>query len=275
MLAAGKFYFVLIAGLLTATSVLAAAVTEPVVFESQGHMLYGCITRPQGSGPFPAMIYNHGLQKRPPRCGPPDLAKIYVDRGYLFFAFQRSGHGQSPGAYIGDLIARIKAQAHDQTERDSQVVALHEAANLNVVDAVEWLLARPEVDRRHVALSGLSFGGIQTVLTAEKGLGLRGFVAFAAGAKSWWNIALRERLATAIRNAQAPLFLLQAENDFGLGPSEVLGPQIRAKGSPNDAKLYPSFGTTHKEGHGGFAKDEGGIAMWEDDVFKFLDAVMK
>ena len=53
----------------------------------------------------------------------------------------------------------------------------------------------------------------------------------------------------------------------------MLGPIIRAKGAPNDAKVYPAFGTTHQQGHGGFAV-RAGIPIWSADVFAFIDAVL-
>jgi dipeptidyl aminopeptidase/acylaminoacyl peptidase len=145
--------------------------------------------------------------------------------------------------------------------------------NQDVVDAVGWLPKRPEVDRGRMVMTGVSYGGIQTLLTAEKGLGLRAFIAFAPAAMSWNNEALQQRLMTAIRNVVAPIYLAQAQNDYSLGPSEVLGPVIRAKGGLNDAKVYPAFGTTPKEGHSGFAV-RGGAPIWSPDVFAFLDRVL-
>jgi hypothetical protein len=89
---------------------------------------------------------------------------------------------------------------------------------------------------------------------------------------SWANPKLQKREKEAVRNASIPLFLIQASNDYSTGPSEVLGPIIRAKGGLNRATLYPAFGTTHQQGHGGFACWEEGIAIWGNDVLKFLDA---
>jgi poly(3-hydroxybutyrate) depolymerase len=238
---------------------------EEVTFQSNGYALAGCIVRPAGPGPFPAVIYNHGSEKNPRRCGPPELARAYVEHGYAFFAFQRHGHGQSPGDYIVDL--------EKQGGGAQRSVALHEAYNRDVVGAVEWLMRRPEIDRRRVVMTGISYGGIQTVLTAEKGLGIRAFLPFAPGAMSWANPALQKRLEQAVRNAKAPLFLAQAQNDFSLGPSQILGPIIRAKGAPNFAKIYPPSGTTHEQGHGGFAV-RAGIPVWSPDVFAFLDKTM-
>jgi poly(3-hydroxybutyrate) depolymerase len=247
---------------------------EEVTFQSNGYTLHGCITRPAGEGPFPAVIYNHGSEKNTTRCGPPALVRAYVDRGYLFFAFDRHGHGLSPGPYILDEQKALRAEIGNPGARAQRSVSLHEEANRDVVGAVTWLMRRPEVDRSRVAMTGVSYGGIQTLLTAEKGLGIRAFVPFAPGAQSWGNEALRRRLERAVRDAKAPIFLAQAENDYSLGPSEVLGPIIRAKGAPNDAKVYPAFGTTHQQGHGGFAV-RGGVPIWSTDVFAFLDSATR
>jgi carboxymethylenebutenolidase len=257
----------------TPAASLSAADQTEVTFESRGNTLAGCITRPAGAGPFPAIIYNHGSERNPPRCGPTELVKTYVDHGYLVFAFQRHGHGQSTGDYIGELEKQINASGSDLGERARRKVALQETYNQDVVDAVGWLSKRPEVDRNRIVMTGVSYGGIQTLLTAEKGLGLRAFIAFAPAAMSWNNEALQQRLMTAARNAGAPIYLAQAQNDYSLGPSEVLGPVIRAKGGLNDAKVYPAFGSTPQQGHGGFAVG-GGVPVWSPDVFAFLDRVL-
>lgn len=248
-------------------------ITEEVTFQSNGYTLHGCIIRPDGPGPFPAVIYNHGSDKEPARCGPKALERAYVEHGYLVFAFHRHGHGLSPGEYIGDLTRKIRAEVQNPAQQQQQVIALHDLYNRDVVGAVQWLMQRPEVDRNRMVMTGVSYGGIQTLLTAEKGLGLRAFIPFAPGAMSWRNQALQRRLEQATRNAKAPMFLAQAQNDYNLGPSEVLGPIVRANGAPNEAKIYPAFGTTHQQGHAGFAV-RGGVPIWSPDVFAFLDRVL-
>src|SRR5205807_10377325 len=100
---------------------------------------------------------------------------------------------------------------------------------------------------------GVSYGGIQTLITAEKGLSVRGFVAFAPGAMSFANVALRERMQEAVRNAKAPLLLLQAKNDYSTGPSELLAPILKSKGPPSHNTVYPAFGSMEQHGHGAFA----------------------
>ena len=124
-------------------------------------------------------------------------------------------------------------------------------------------------------MSGVSYGGIQTLLTAEKGLHLRAFVAFAPAAMSYASVPLRERLVVAVQHAKAPIFLLQAENDYSTGPSKLLTPILQARGDASRAKLYPPFGYSHQQGHGAFACWSKGITVWGRDVIGFLDAVMK
>lgn len=246
---------------------------ELVSFPSDDLTLHGFLYKPEGEGPFPAIIWNHGSEKLPGQQ--PDLARFYTKQGFVFFAPHRHGQGRSPGAYIQDLIEKYAAIEKNRTLVEKRVVKLQEEYNQDVVAAVEWLKGQSFVDQQRLVMSGCSYGGIQTLLTAEKGLGLRAFVPFAPAAMSWANTELRKRLLEAVRGAKAPLFLIQAQNDYGLGPSEVLGPVIKRKGPPNQAKVYPPYGTTPQEGHYGFAAKEGGIAIWGSDVLDFLRAVIR
>jgi pimeloyl-ACP methyl ester carboxylesterase len=122
-------------------------------------------------------------------------------------------------------------------------------------------------------MSGVSHGGIQTLLAAEAGGGMRAYVPFAPAAIGWsGNPELHERLRRAVRRAGAPIFLLQAENDHSLGPSEVLGAELRRKGGRNRARVYPAYGESPETGHGEFACR--GTDAWGADVRAFLDEAL-
>ncbi|PYS81326.1 MAG: hypothetical protein DMF67_17265 [Acidobacteria bacterium] len=241
-----------------------------VTFPSGGLTLKGWLYKPDGDGPFPAIIWNHGSEQKPVLH--PDLGYFYVTHGYVLFLPVRHGHNPSPGDYIGDVIDRYKAAGHSKEEVQKYFVEQQEIYNKDVTAAVEWLKQQPFVDRNRMAVTGVSYGGIQTLLTAQKGLGLRAAVPFAPGAMSWGNPRLQQREIEAVRRSQMPLFLLQAQNDYSLGPSDVLGPVIRGKGGLNRAKVYPAFGTTHEEGHGGFGTWQQATAIWGADVLEFLRA---
>ena len=88
-----------------AISCVAWAADKPseVTIPAGQYQLHGCVWTPDVPAPFPVMIFNHGSEKNPAPCGPPDLADFYQKKGYAFFTFQRHGHGASPGEYIMDL----------------------------------------------------------------------------------------------------------------------------------------------------------------------------
>jgi carboxymethylenebutenolidase len=216
---------------------------------------------------FPVMIYNHGSEADPK--GVPHLAKLYVDHGFVFFAPDRHGQGLSKDA--GPYIADLTKAAHNP----EAAVKLHELYNLDVIAAVKWIKEQRYTDTRHIAMTGISYGGIQTLLTAEKDPGIRAYVPFTPAAQSWGNVALQQRLITAVQNEKAPMFLIQARGDYNLGPSETLGPILRQKGNLEKwtNKIYPQFGCTNQEAHGRFAQSCDGISIWEQDVLRFLSGV--
>src|ERR1700688_3259373 len=89
--------------------------------------LHGCFWTPAGLGPYAVMIFNHGSEKNPAPCGPPDLGYFYQKQGFAFFTFQRHGHGASSGDYIVDLQRRANfAHPFNRSEAQGEVVALQE-----------------------------------------------------------------------------------------------------------------------------------------------------
>jgi dienelactone hydrolase len=243
---------------------------EVVSFPSGDATLKGWLYKPRGDGRWPAVIWNHGSERRP--TAHPELGKFYTEHGFVLFLPIRQGHEGSPGTYIQDQIDAYSAQVHDKGLVRKRSVELQEVYNKDVEAAVAWLKEQPFVDPHNIVVSGCSYGGIQTLLAAEKRMGVKAFVPFAPGAMSWANPELRKRLLDAAKGAKAPVFLLQASNDYSTGPSEVLGKVLEQRSDGSRAKVYPVFGKTNQEGHGGFACWEEGIAIWGDDVIRFLAA---
>jgi len=239
---------------------------------ADGAELHGYFYLPagKGPGPFPAVLWNHGSERWP--GWQPELAAFYTANGFAFFIPHRRGQGQSSaaGPYIVDEQPSKLAVATTGASAGRKIIALHEAANHDVEAALAWLKARPDVDPARIVMSGVSFGGIQTLLAAEKGLGVRAFAAFAPGAMSWrWVTGLDARLEVAVEHAQAPVLVVQAQNDFNLGPSQVLGPLLEKAGKGRSV-VFPPFGTTEQEGHGGFARRAEGTAVWGPTVLEFF-----
>jgi dienelactone hydrolase len=249
---------------------------ELVSFRSGELSLRGVLYRPNERGRSPALIWNHGSERVP--ASGAELARFYGSRGYVLFLPHRRGHGESPGAYpIEKLHAGLRAEAGgSEPNRDrlsEAVVALHERYLEDTAAAVGWLGRQPFVASDRMVMSGVSHGGIQTLLAAESDLGPKAYVPFAPAAMAWDDSpALRDRLLRAARAARAPIFLLQAANDYSLGPSEILGAVLRRKGQPNRTTVYPPYGDTSQAGHGRFACE--GTDVWGDDVSAFLDEVV-
>ena len=223
---------------------------------------------------FPSMIYNHGSTLNPD--GEPTLAKLYVDSGYIFFAPDRHGQGTSKDAGPYHVTEQQKLDKRD-SGYGKAVVALHEKYNRDVIAAVEWFKKQPYVDPNRILMTGLSFGGIQTVMAAEKDPGIRAYIPFAPAAMSWGLPALDRKLKNIVTNVRAPMFIIQATGDYSLGPVEELGQKLAEKGDPSKwrSKLYPQFGCTNDQAHRRFAQECDGIAIWSHDVLEFIDQILK
>jgi carboxymethylenebutenolidase len=246
---------------------MAQSKPEEVVFASDGRDLHGFLWRPEGTGPFPAVMWNHGSERLP--GSQPVLAKFYTAHSYVFFVPHRRGQGRSPGDYIQDLLAQAPPG-----ERARRMVELQQAEVNDVVAGLNYLRSQPFVDPVRIAISGCSYGGIETLLAGERDLGVKALVPFAPGAMSWeQNVLLQDRLARAVDLAKAPVFLIQAENDYSLAPSRVLNKEAYKRKKDFQSKIYAAFGTTHQDGHWGFCSLA--TDVWGNDVLTFLEAQMK
>ena len=246
-------------------TVPSAAQPEEVKFPSGSLVLHGFIYKPQGNGPYPAILYNHGSEEKPGTK--PTLGQFFSSNGYVFFLPHRRGHGRSPNdSYVESLQAQGAAGA----------IALHETHLEDQLAALSYLKQLSDVDLHRIAVAGCSYGGIQAVLAveanAEQKLGLRAAIDFAGGAMSWRSLTLRDRMVRAIRKADIPVLLIQAENDYDLGPSRTLAAVLEKLGKPHKLLIFPPYGNTHAEGHGVFCSQATNV--WGASVSFFLDASM-
>jgi carboxymethylenebutenolidase len=238
-----------------------AATTREVVFPSGGLDLHGYLWEPSGRGPYPAVLYNHGSEKLP--GSKPTLGGYFTAQGFAFFVPHRRGQGLSPGQYISDLVAQSPPAQQNQVVVDQLVAQVDDVAA-----AFAYLLTLPEIDRSRVVVAGCSYGGIETVLASERDLAVRASVDFAGAAESWGNPILRTRLTDAVDRARVPIFFLQAMNDYNTAPSLALSGEMARVGKPYQVKIYPPYGTTVDDGHGGFCTNAPDV--WGADVLAFL-----
>ncbi len=149
------------------------------------------------------------------------------------------------------------------------MIRLLETDHLNdQLAALAWLRKNGLVRSNRIAVAGTSFGGIETVLGAERG-SYCAAVDFSGGAESWAQAPdLQAVMTRAVRNLRVPILFLQPENDYDLSPSRTLSAAMKDAGKPFEMKIYPPFGESKEDGHtfGYF-----GGAVWADDVFRFLE----
>jgi dienelactone hydrolase len=227
--------------------------------------LHGWIFRPAGTGPFPALVYNHGSERDPSVDNFGDLGDWFRGQGYVLLLPFRRGAGGSDGTYWEDVVP----PQHDPEYWPATIAQL-EKESADVSNAVAWLRTQPFVDSARVSVAGCSFGGIHTLLAAEKPQGLRAAIDFAGASMSWASSPLlQQRLAAAVDHAAVPVFFVQAENDFDTSPTKLLPLEMEAAHKPHRAKIFPPHGTTHMEGHAHFCTH--GMAEWGPDVLAFLD----
>jgi dienelactone hydrolase len=241
--------------------------------------LHGLLWRPQGKGPFPAVLLNHGsgrTREQLERLGLYEkqadlLGPVFARHGYVFLYLFRRGVGLSAdqGANAFDLMNQ-QAAAHGQEARNALQMKLLENGDMtDALAGLEFLRAQPDVDVSKVAVIGDSFGGSLTLLLAEREPKLRAVVIFAGAGYSWdRSPPLRKRLFSAVDRIQEPIFFIHAANDYSLGLGKELDARRAQSGKPHRLKIYPPIGKTADDGHGFLYL---GVSIWEPDVFGFLD----
>jgi carboxymethylenebutenolidase len=242
---------------------------DVVTFPSGSLTLHGMIFRPDGKGPFPAVVYNHGSYKDPTEAFEA-LGPVFASRGWVFFAPYRRGQGLSAaaGPFIGDEIAAARKTGGLPAAAATMVRLLKTDHLDDQMAAVAWLKTQSFIASNRIAVAGSSFGGIETVLGAERGTYCAA-VDSSGGAESWALAPqLQDLMTHAVRNSRAPIFFFQAANDYDLSPSRDLSAAMKEAGKTYEAKMYPAFGTSAQEGHSfGYF----GSSVRAKDVFKFLD----
>jgi dienelactone hydrolase len=243
-----------------------AAPPDPaeVRFASEGRQLRGVLWRPAGHGPFPALVYNHGSEQDVIVATHGGIGPFFRANGFVVFFPYRRGAGGSEGPWWKDQVDQLPEE-----EQSKAAVDLLDAENADVVAAIRYLRSQPFVDGKNVSVAGCSFGGIESILTAEKPLDLHAAVSFAGAAMSWAdNGILRDRLLRAVESAKVPVMFVQAENDFDTSPSRILSEAMRAAGKAQELRIFAPYGQTPQEGHGKFCVH--GASVWGPDVVRFL-----
>jgi dienelactone hydrolase len=252
---------------------------ETIVIPSGNLQLKGFLWRPNGPGPFPTVLFNHGsggadadhTAGLPITEAAEKLAPVFLKHGYAFLYLFRRGQGLSgdQGPFMQDILRQEEAARGKQARQHLQYMLATTDHLHDVMAALSFLKTAPAIDAKRIAIAGHSFGGQVTLLAAERDNTLRAAVTFAAAAGSWErSLELRERLRAAAEKTTAPIMLVQAANDYSTAPSRELAGELRRLHKSYVLKIYPPVGQTSDDGHNFLYI---GIPQWEHDVFGFLD----
>ena len=248
---------------------------QRVTFKNGNLTLVGFLFKPEGAGPFPAVIWNHGSEKNPGTSPQFDsVAAVFVPAGYVVFAPMRRGHGFSQGRYIADSLADVRATFGADSANKLMVHLMETEQLSDQLAGLEYAKHLAFVDTTHLTVVGCSYGGIETLFAAERGAGFKVAIPISPAALSWnGNPYLRDRLTVAAKKISIPTFLIQPPKDASLGPSQVLGPALAHLGSKYQGKIYPDTGPTELQQHcfGGGK----GMHIWAKDVVAFLNSSLK
>ena len=251
-----------------------AAVDPPpkqrVTLDSDGLTLVAFLYVPAGTGPWPALLWNHGSEPNPEAGKQFDtVASHFVPAGYVVFTPQRRGHGGSAGEYIVDRTRRL-FQQHGRNAANRLTVQLLKTEQLDdQLAALAYLKQLPYVNRQQIVVAGCSFGGIQALLGAANSRDYRAAVSISPGALVWKrNSLLRSELTSAIERIDIPVLVIQPANDATLAPSRRFRATAKRFGKPLETKVYPATGSEEADSHcfGGAS----GIALWAQDATDFI-----
>jgi dienelactone hydrolase len=233
------------------------------------------ILRPDGPGPYGAIVLNHGaaVSAEERRVESPELllqtAAHFARRGYVVVMPLRRGFGATGGEFAEDAGS---CRNPDYRRGES-------AASEDVLAAYEYTRALPYVDGSRMILAGQSAGGVASIYTAARGpQGLVAVLAFAAGRGG--NPVRNPGVPCAIeplarvfdelgKSVKVPVLFHYAENDqfFNAQTSRLWFERFAAGGARAEYVLQPAFG---KDGHYIFS-DDSGVRYWLPAVERFLN----
>jgi carboxymethylenebutenolidase len=203
------------------------------------------------------------------------VGTVFARKGYIFLFLFRRGVGLSQGQGVNstDLMEKAFKEKGQEERNKVQLQQLETDQLQDMIAGLTFLKARKDVDKNHIVVAGVSFGGSLALLLAEHEPGLKTAIIFAPGGYSWdRSPQLRMRLIRAVKNISAPIMVIHAQNDYSINPGHVLDSVMNQLKKPHLVKIYPKFGNSAKEGHNLITLS---IVTWEADVFKFLDESLR
>ena len=223
-----------------------------------GAMLQTTVFRPNGDGPFPLLIINHGKEAGAPANQARDrfifMATAFVKRGYAVLVPMRRGFAGSTGTYVDHgCDMRANGYGHAQDIR----------ATIDFARTQKW------IDNRRIIVAGQSYGGLATVAMGTEAIyGVRGLINVAGGLRDDgagcdWRAELVNAFADYGANNKVPSLWMYGFNDSLFGPNLAARMHEAFVRSGGQARLI-AFGPFKRDSHGMIASRDGEKVWWPD-----------
>ena len=243
---------------------------DTLFYSHDGLKLEAYLYQPEGSGPFPLIVYNHGSAasgEEAREWAAPYIARLFVPAGYALLVPERRGYGKSEGSAFSEDIG---------TDRGLRFVRRQTQESTDINAAVEHVLrtAGSSIDPRRIAIVGYSFGGIVTTLAAGSTTRYAAVILQAPGALNWNRSEdMRTALLKIASNIRVPILCTVAENDATTESARQLCARAESAGARATLKVYPAFTgggerPGNPPGHALFGPR--GVEIWKQDVLEFL-----
>ncbi|NHZ98346.1 CocE/NonD family hydrolase [Massilia sp. CCM 8734] len=229
-------------------------------------VLQATLFRPNGAGPFPLLIINHGKESGDPRKQPRErfifMATAFVKRGYAVLVPMRRGFADSSGAYADhgcNMTANGYAQASD------------------VQDTIEFARRQRWADPERIVVAGQSYGGLATIALGTRAVpGVRGLINFAGGLRDDgercdWRAQLVQAFANYGAANKIPSLWMYGVNDSLFGPDLVARMHAAFERAGGSARLV-EFGAFKRDAHGMVASRDGARIWWRETA-RFLEQI--
>lgn len=223
------------------------------------------IFKPEGDGPFPLVVINHGKSpgnaRMQGRFRPRLASRYFLARGYAVIVPMRQGFSKSTGAYID---GGCNVESNGRLAAD------------DVVAALDYATAQPWADKSRILVMGQSHGGWTTLAFGARSYpGVKGLVDFAGGLRQEWCTDWQGGLVSAAgaygAETRLPALWFYGDND-SYWPTRTWRAMFDNYVSHGAKARLVAFGEFEGDSHRMFHAASG-APIWQPELTKFLQEI--
>jgi dienelactone hydrolase len=223
------------------------------------------IYKPDGDGPFPLVVINHGKAAGDPRfqgrARYGAAARFFMQRGYAVLIPMRQGFSKSTGSYIGGG-CNIDSNGIQQAQ--------------DVKATLDWAISQSWADKSNILVMGQSHGGWTTLAFGTLNYpGVKALVNFAGGLRqescAGWEGSLARAAGGYGKDTQVTSLWFYGDNDSYFAPHtfKPMFEKYTAAGAKAELVAFGNFGS---DAHSMFGA-RAGQTIWQPKVLELMQKV--